>query len=502
MSDLPYNPENMKALIVDDHELIRKSIAKVMRKIKFKDVFECSTEKEAIDLFTKHVIDIVFCDIFGEKSDGFALLRYIRAQETNSDIPFIVVTGEAGKEDIVKTANLGVEEYMLKPFHPSDLEKKTHQVLTKYHSPTPLLHHIRKAERSRLENDLETAVSSIQEALAIDPTSPRANHYYGVILDAMHETKRAIAVISDNIAKNPSFLKNYVTLADMHLRENDIPSAIRALRNELSINPKQARRQAQLAKLLYHSGDFEGSIAHYRQALLEEAKDPAALFEIGKAFAAKDNLEKAIYYFKRLRRYHPDNTQSLEAIVTYSLKCDSARVAEMALIDEKKSFPARLDTYVILAKLYVKLERFPDALSIIDEALKKGPDYIEGLKVRAALLLKMNDEAKAIDTYYQIVARSADVDSHLKLAEILIAKESFFDAITILQHGLKSGEESVKVLYWLSVALTKTKQYTKAYFTYKKIFQAGFKDSKVVNSANKLKEMLLVRRQNHEKAAS
>ena len=501
MTDLPYNPENMKVLIVDDHELIRKSIAKVMRKIKFKGIFECSTEKEAIE-FGKHVIDIVFCDIFADKGDGFALLQYIRDQDTNSDIPFVVVTGESGKEDIVKTANLGVEDYMLKPFHPLDLEKKTHQVLTKYHSPTPLIHHIRKAERSRLNNDLETASTSIKKALQLDPLSSRANHYYAVILDAMKETKKAISVLNTNVTNNPGFLKNYVTLADFYLRENDIPSAIRALRNELSINPKQCRRQAQLARLLYQSGDFDGSIGHFRQALLEDAKDPITLFEIGKAFAAKDNLEKAIYYFKRLRRYHPENTQSLEAIVTYSLKCDSARTAEMCLMDEKKTFPARLDSYVILAKLYVKLERFPDALSVVDEALKKSPDYTEGLKVKAALLLKMNDNDKAIETYYQVISKSFDVDSHLKLAEILIAKESFFDAINVLQQALKSGEESVKILYWLSVALTKTKQYTKAYFTYKKIFQSGFKDPKVVNSAHKLKDMLLSRRQKQDKAAS
>lgn len=95
---------------------------------------------------------------------------------------------------------------------------------------------------------------------------------------------------------------------------------------------------------------------------------------MGRAYAANDNLEKSLYYFKRLRRHHPDNTKSLEAIVKYALEAESSRKAEIILVDEKKSFPNRLDTYLILSKLYCTEDDYDKALEVVAEALSKNPD--------------------------------------------------------------------------------------------------------------------------------
>ena len=117
------NFDQLTVLIVDDQELIRKSITKIVEKLKFKKIISCSNGSDAIKHFSKQIIDLIILDIYMKPVNGFEVLETIRNSQTNSDIPIIVVTGEASKDDIVKTANLGAEDYLLKPFQASDLEK-------------------------------------------------------------------------------------------------------------------------------------------------------------------------------------------------------------------------------------------------------------------------------------------------------------------------------------------------------------------------------------------
>ena len=74
---------------------------------------------------------------------------------------------------------------------------------------------------------------------------------------------------------------------------------------------------------------------------------------MGKTYATMGNLDKAIYYFKRVRRYYPTNTKSLEAMVKACLDAGDPKRAEFVLRDERNSNKTRLDTYLVLAKLYL-----------------------------------------------------------------------------------------------------------------------------------------------------
>ncbi len=67
--------------------------------------------------------------------------------------------------------------------------------------------------------------------------------------------------------------------------------------------------------MLMNEGDNLGALDHFREALKENPKMKEALIGMGKALDASDNQEKAIYYYKRARRQHPDLTLALELVV-------------------------------------------------------------------------------------------------------------------------------------------------------------------------------------------
>lgn len=481
-------------MIADDHDLIRKSIAQVLSKIGFKEIHECPNGVEAIAMLKTRVVDLVFCDLYMNKASGFQVLEFARNQSTNADVPFIIVTGEAGKDDIVKVANMGAEDYLLKPFQAPDLEAKVDKVLNKYHKPTPLLHKIRRSERALREKDYETALCLVDEALQESPESARAMHLKALIVQEQSGPGAAIRIIKDNIEINPGFVKNYHALADIYLTLDNKPEAIRAMRQELEINPKQPSRQVQLAKLLHKSGDLTGSIEHYRKALLEDGRHGMALYGMGLAYGDSDNYEKAIYYFKRLRRHHPESTKSLEAIVKFALLAKNPRLAEMPLRDEKKNHPKRIDTYLVLAKLYAKTNKNDEGIDIADEALRQDPGNIDALNVKAALLVKNNDMEAAIGTFQEIIKDHPNVTSYLKLAEGLIQMGKEHEAIKNLHAALRFNQQIPQILYWLAICYSRTKQYTKSLITFQRLLNRGMNNKQITEEYTKVKKLVQRRR--------
>ena len=489
-----YKPENLRVLILDDHDLMRKSLTKILRKNKFLHTTECSNAQDAIKIFQSQIIDLILCDLYMSKGDGLEFLESIRNHQTNADVPFIAITGEASKEEIVRAADKGADDYVIKPFQPEEIERKIKSILTKYHSPSPLLAELRKAERHLLKKEFTKATDAIQSALKQDPNSSRANHLKALIFDATGRSFEAEKLLKANIEANAKFLLNYRTLADIYHREGEIDHCIDAMINELQINPKQPKRQVMLAKLLMKKGNNSLAIAHFRQSLLENGKYSPALFGMGKAYAQCENLEKSVYYFKRLRRHYPSSTKALEAIVRYCLEADAPRTAEICLRNEKKSFPKRLDTYIVLAKLYAALHQYPKAIDVIDEALNVEPQFIEALRIRAAIAYKTEDMKLAISTYKDILKIKIDPTTLLNLAEILITTKNFNEAAKYLEKSFQVKGDTVRITFWLAEINKETGQYVKALYLYQRLLLLGYQDPNIPKLMKEIRKNLRKRR--------
>lgn len=463
-------PKGLKGLIVDDHDLIRKSIAKVLRKLDFAEVHEAHNGKDARVIIDTQGIDLVICDLDVNFISGFELLDHVRALDTGSDIPFIIVTGAAGKEDIVKAANKGAEDYIVKPFQSEELEAKVIKVLNQYHAPGPILARLRLAEKKIQNNEFEAAAQLLQSALKLKD-SPRGRHLEAVLLMKQKKTSEAIHQILENLRNSPSYLKNYVTLSNLYIDARDIPNAINALTQELDIHPKQPLRQIKLANMLLKNGNMASAIEHYRIALLENNKNPEALYGMGTAYAMAENMDKAIYYFKRYRRHHPRDSRPLKAIVQFAKKFKKSRVAELALIDEKKAHPDRLDTYTVLAEYYFELDLHEQAFATLEGAIKRKPDYSPAYVMLANFHVKMKDLPAAINVYKRYGDVTKDPTAHLLLARMYfeISKPSL--AISAIHSGMEAKADPLKLFPILLHSTFKTKQLAKTYFVRERLRQ-------------------------------
>lgn len=116
----------LKILVVDDESRMRKLVKDFLTKKNFQ-VLEAGDGEEAMDIFYKEKdIALLILDVMMPKMDGWETCRTIRKY---SQVPIIMLTARSEERDELQGFNLGVDEYISKPFSPKILVARVEAIL-------------------------------------------------------------------------------------------------------------------------------------------------------------------------------------------------------------------------------------------------------------------------------------------------------------------------------------------------------------------------------------
>ncbi len=118
--------DRLKILVVDDESRMRKLVHDFLVKSNF-DVLEAEDGEQALDIFYEEKnIALVVLDVMMPKADGWQVCREIRKC---SKIPIIMLTARTDERDELQGFELGVDEYITKPFSPKILVARIEAIL-------------------------------------------------------------------------------------------------------------------------------------------------------------------------------------------------------------------------------------------------------------------------------------------------------------------------------------------------------------------------------------
>lgn len=118
--------DNIKILVVDDESRMRKLVRDFLVKKDYQ-VIEAADGQEAIDIFfEQNDISLVILDVMMPKMDGWEVLKEIREY---SKVPVIMLTAKSDERDELSGFELGVDEYISKPFSPKILVARVDALL-------------------------------------------------------------------------------------------------------------------------------------------------------------------------------------------------------------------------------------------------------------------------------------------------------------------------------------------------------------------------------------
>ena len=117
----------MKILVVDDEALIRTVIKEYCSNNNH-EVFEATSGKEALELLLKNKYDLMILDIMMPEMDGFSMLKELPKERR---IPTIVLSARGEEYDKLAGFDLGIDDYVTKPFSPKELMARIKAVLSR-----------------------------------------------------------------------------------------------------------------------------------------------------------------------------------------------------------------------------------------------------------------------------------------------------------------------------------------------------------------------------------
>jgi len=121
--------KDLTVLVVDDFVTMRRIVRKILRDLEFENIIEAEDGSAALDVLKTTKVDLIVSDWNMPRMTGLELLKQVRGTDNIKDTPFLMVTAEAQKENIVEAVKARVSNYIVKPFTAATLEEKLAKIV-------------------------------------------------------------------------------------------------------------------------------------------------------------------------------------------------------------------------------------------------------------------------------------------------------------------------------------------------------------------------------------
>ncbi|MBW7566017.1 chemotaxis response regulator CheY [Chromobacterium subtsugae] len=127
--------KNMKFLVVDDFSTMRRIVRNLLKELGFTNVDEAEDGQVALHKLKTQSFDFVVSDWNMPNMTGIELLKAVRADPQLKHLPFMMITAEAKRENIIEAAMAGASGYIVKPFTAATMEEKMNKIFQNMNKP-------------------------------------------------------------------------------------------------------------------------------------------------------------------------------------------------------------------------------------------------------------------------------------------------------------------------------------------------------------------------------
>ncbi len=121
----------MNILVVDDFSTMRRIIKNILRKEGFENIIEADDGTTALEILKKEKIHLIISDWNMPHMSGLELLKAVRNSQEWKNLPFLMVTAEGQKQNVIEAVKHQVSNYIVKPFTEATLMEKINKIFEK-----------------------------------------------------------------------------------------------------------------------------------------------------------------------------------------------------------------------------------------------------------------------------------------------------------------------------------------------------------------------------------
>ena len=481
----------LHVVAVDDHKPLLSVISKIItRDIPQANVYTFSEVRDARDWLKHNYADLIICDLFFPDESGYDLLESVRDNDFFKDVPFLIISGEDNREDVIHALELGATDYLVKPFEKGAVVNKVITALNQRFQPDKITKKYIHLEELVGEGDFKAALVEVERLLHLNKTA-RALVFKAQILLKLDKLEEAQNAINEAASENPLYYQAYAVESDIYLKKNDIPKTIKSLKKELTINSKKLKRRVLLSELYFETGKKVEALAELRACLRDFPGDESIYFKYSRMLKDCGNRPAALQYILKARRRHPRSFRSLLEIIQHFEEENNLLQALVTLDDLSHRHSEQSDIFLARSKVNEKLKRYNDALEDLKLISNENIHLFEEiLDTKLRILNKKKDYREIIPVAIEKARFLPSAKNNAFVAYSYIELEDFDEALKWYKKAIERDETNYTYYYNLGHCYEKLRDYSKAMNSYETAYKLSPKSLQVLQARKRMKAIL------------
>jgi tetratricopeptide (TPR) repeat protein len=292
-----------------------------------------------------------------------------------------------------------------------------------------------QAQASLAQNDLSTALASVEHGLAITPHSVEGLNLLGITLARQGHLDEALQAFKEALRINPRSTATHNNLGDFYVNTGKLNLAEKEFQATLRLNPNDHTANYNLGAILLSRHDASGALPYL---LRVQPVDTATQFNLVQAYLETRQTEKALSLARSLSSQSPNNLRlhfSLGVLLA-SARQYPAAIHELELADALR--PGTFEILYNLGEAYLRNANYAKADTTLQRALDLQPDSVSALYLQAQTFEHEKKTLQAFQLLFRarkLAPRNTDVI--FLLARLSMQQSYYEDAIPLLEEGIK-----------------------------------------------------------------
>lgn len=332
-------------LVIEPKMNFRVTIQNFLARLKCPNVKLVGSISEARQEIQTKKIGFFIAEWLLPEKNGLEFCREIRKDQRHKSTPYLLLTTENLKADIVLASEGGISACLLKPFSYQDFCDQLRLIVLDEKNPSHVQSLIERAEAYFEQKEFWVAEALFCEALTLKPNSARAMCGIGQIELANQNSEKAIMCFKQAVKNNPEYIEGYKQLLKLSEKKNDhegiiqgatilhrlspenprYPLMIAASQMELGrflvaeeffkitvkLSPSLAAGYRGLGNLYLRTKEFQKAAQNLEKALDIETSDVPTLNSLGMAYVRQNLIDKGIDRYKLALTISPEDPRVL-----------------------------------------------------------------------------------------------------------------------------------------------------------------------------------------------
>ncbi|MFW7377630.1 MAG: tetratricopeptide repeat protein [Oligoflexus sp.] len=305
-------------MIIEPSVNYRNSLKGFLTNMKISDFRFVSSVRDAQIAMLTCDVGLIICEWQLQGTNGIQFCRDLKRNKTYQTTPFLLLSVENLRKDVILASEVGIDGYLLKPFSYEEFRDAIRLVVRTKKAPSQINALIDEGLNYLANGNLGDAEVVFQQALAANPMSARAFCGLAHVASARGRIRRAISLYKSALEVNPDYVEGLKCLLELCLEHESVDEWLPLAGKAHELSPENPKYTLILARAMLELQKYDDSEKFFKRTIRLSPRLAEAYKGLGKLYLIQDDYDSAMKHFKKALDFDKSDISLLNSLgLTY-----------------------------------------------------------------------------------------------------------------------------------------------------------------------------------------